>query len=371
VGFSRHAGHLVATYFSGGACCTSRGNVKILYLGTISGTSLHRRTALERLGHQVRHIDPEATLPKDYVRAKFRYESGALLSDRRVARDVLAQVERETYDLVWVDHGRCVGPVLIDGLRARFGPVLNLNVDDPYGWRDRLSWLLYRKAVAHYDLVVVVRKPNVEEARALGARDVMQVWRAADEVAHASRTLTTADRRKYGSDVVFVGTYFPERGPFFAELVRRGVPLTIFGDHWQKAREWPLLEPHWRGPSSRSDDEYAKMVQGAKVVLGLLSKGNRDLHTTRSAEVPLLGAAFCAERTPEHDALYLDGKEAVFWDDAAECAAACDALLRDAAWRRSVAAAGRARCIANGTLNERIAEAVLERAVGHARRLAA
>ena len=345
--------------------------MKILYLGAIAGTSLHRRTALERLGHQVRHIDPEAALPKDFLRARLRYESGALLSDRRVARDVLAQVGREAYDLVWVDHGRCVGPTLINGLREHSGPVLNLNVDDPYGWRDRLSWLLYRKAVAHYDLVVVVRKPNVEEARALGARDVMQVWRAADEVAHAPRTLTTADRRKYGSDVVFVGTHFPERGPFFAELVRRGVPLTIFGDHWQKAREWPLLEPHWRGPSSKSDDEYAKMVQGAKVVLGLLSKGNRDLHTTRSAEVPLLGGAFCAERTPEHDALYLDGKEAVFWDDAAECAAACDALLRDTAWRRSVAAAGRARCIANGTLNERIAEAVLERAVGRAGRLAA
>jgi hypothetical protein len=348
--------------------------LQILYLGTISGTSLHRRTALERLGHRVRHIDPEATLPKDYLRAKLRYESGALWSDRRVARDVLAQVERDAFDLVWVDHGRCVGPTLIDGLRSRFGPVLNLNVDDPYGWRDRLSWLGYRKAVPHYDLVVVVRKPNVEEALCLGARNVMQVWRAADEVAHAPRRVTTADRLKYGSDVVFVGTYFPERGPFFAELVRRGVPLSIYGDHWQKAREWPLLQKHWRGPSSKTDDEYASMVQCAKVVLGLLSKGNRDLHTTRSAEVPLLGAAFCAERTPEHDALYLDGKEALFFDDAAECAAACEALLKDAAFRRSVAAAGRARCLANGTLNEQIAEQVLARVAeigGLGRRLAA
>jgi hypothetical protein len=347
--------------------------VKILYLGTISGTSLHRRTALERLGHRVRHIDPEANLPKDYLRAKFRYESGALLSERRVARDVLAQVERDAYDLVWVDHGRCVGPALIDGLRERFGPVLNLNVDDPYGWRDRLSWLLYRKAVPHYDMVVVVRKPNVEEARSLGARNVIQVWRAADEVAHAPRTPTFAERKKYGSDVVFVGAHFPERGPFLSELVQRGVPLAIYGDSWHKSREWSVLQPHWRGPSSKTDDEYALMVQCAKVVLGLLSKANRDLHTTRSAEVPLLGAAFCAERTPEHDALYLDGKEALFWDDAAECAAACEALLNDVAYRRSVAAAGRARCLANGTLNEQIAEAVLQRVaqMGGAGRLAA
>ena len=337
--------------------------MKILYLGTQSGTSLHRRTALERLGHQVRHIDPEASLPKDFLRAKLRYESGALLSEWRVARDVLAQVGRESFDLVWVDHGRCVGPALIERLRRNSTSVLNLNVDDPYGWRDRLSWLLYRKAVRHYDLVCVVRQPNVEEAQALGSRDVMWVWRAADEVAHAPRTPTPEDRKKYGSDVAFVGTYFPERGPFLVELVKRGVPLSIYGDHWQKAPEWPLLEPYWRGPSSRSDHEYALMVQCAKVVLGLLSKGNRDLHTTRSAEVPLLGGVFCAERTWEHEALYLDGKEAVFWSDAAECAAACRDLLADDALRRSIASAGRARCIANGTLNEKVAEAVLQRAI--------
>jgi hypothetical protein len=335
--------------------------MKILYLGVVAGTSLHRRTALERLGHRVRHLDPESTLPKDYLRAKFRYETGALLSDRRVARDVLAALGRETFDLVWVDHGRCVGPALIEGLRQRAGAVLNLNVDDPYGWRDRLSWLLYRKAVAHYDLVVVVRRPNVEEAIALGARNVMWVWRAADEIAHAPCTPTQEERRRYASDVVFVGTYFPERGPFFAELLQRGVPLSIYGDHWQKAPEWPLLAPHWRGPASRSDREYALMVQCSKISLGLLSKGNRDFHTTRSAEVPHLGGLFCAERTPEHDALYRDGKEAVFWWDAAECAEQCHALLRDEPLRREIAAAGRARCIENGTLNEKIAEAVLQR----------
>ena len=347
--------------------------MKILYLGAASGTSLHRRWALERLGHRVRQIDPEANLPRDYLRAKLRYESGALLSERSVARDVLAQVGRESFDLVWVDHGRCVGPSLITGLQQRSGAVLNLNVDDPYGWRDRLSWLLYRKAVAHYDLVVVVRKPNLAEAHALGARNAMLVWRAADEVGHAPRTPSAEDRARYGSEVAFVGTYFPERGPFLAELVQRGVPLSIYGDHWQKAREWPLLERRWRGPGSKSDDEYALMVQCAKVNLGLLSKGNRDLHTTRSAEVPHLGSVLCAERTPEHDALYLDGKEALFWDDAAECAANCAALLADDAWRRSMAAAGRARCIANGTLNENVAEQVLARVaqLGAARRLAA
>jgi len=205
-----------------------------------------------------------------------------------------------------------------------------------------------------------VRRPNVQEAIALGARNVMWVWRAADQVAHAPLTPTPEEWRRYASDVSFVGTYFPERGPFLAELLERGVPLSIYGDHWQRAPEWPRLAAHWRGPASRSDRAYALMVQCSKVSLGLLSKGNRDLHTTRSAEVPHLGALFCAERTPEHEALYRDGKEAVFWWDAAECAK----QVPRAPPRRAAAPRDRrrrARCIENATLNERIAEAVLQR----------
>ena len=51
-----------------------------------------------------------------------------------------------------------------------------------------------------------------------------------------------ADHARWGSEVVFVGTHFPGRGPFMADLLRRGVPLTIYGNQWEKAREWPLLQ---------------------------------------------------------------------------------------------------------------------------------
>ena len=121
------------------------------------------------------------------------------------------------------------------------------------------------------------------------------------------------------------------------EVVRRGVPLSIFGPVWRKAREWPLLQPHYRA-EYLDGDSYAYAVQCAKVSLGMLSKGNRDLHTTRSMEIPALGGLLCAERTEEHLALYRDGEEAMFWSDSAECARACQALLADEPRRQRIAA---------------------------------
>ena len=336
--------------------------MNILYLGTDSSTSKHRADALARLGHAVTLLDPAQFLPAHPVFRKLNWEAGGLFSQPAVTRGVLGRIADARFDVAWVDSGRYVGPSLIRALQGRGSRVLNYNHDDPFGRRDRYSWLLYLKAVSAYDLVAVVREENVAEANARGARKVVRVYRSADEVAHAPRPLSAEDHERCDSEVCFVGTWMPERGPFLAELLRLGVPLTIYGNAWQRAREWPELRSAWRAPD-RLGDEYPKTIQCAKISLGLLSKGNRDLHTTRTAEIPFMGGLFCAERTSDHRFLYEEGQEAVFWSDAAECARVCRELLADEPRRREIARRGRARCIANGTLNERMMSDLLAEAL--------
>jgi spore maturation protein CgeB len=207
---------------------------------------------------------------------------------------------------------------------------------------------------------VVVRKENIEEARALGARKVLFVFRSADEVAHAPLELSEEEQAKWATEVLFVGTGFPERGPFLAQLVKLGVPLSIYGSRWSRLPEWKTIQQCWKGPNLGDTYSYAAAIQSAKVCLGLLSKGNRDLHTQRSLEIPCQGGVFCAERTEEHLALYEEDKEAVFWTTAEECAAKCRALLADEAWRRSVAENGRLRYLKNGWTNMKVAEKILK-----------
>ena len=345
--------------------------MRIAYIGPHRGTSLHRGRALERLGHAVTIVDPWSWLPKARWVGPWMYRTGAFGSNIFMARRLADAIEQARPDLVWVDQGEWFGPRMLRAIRERCGaavPIVNYTVDDPFGGRDARRFAGYLRAVPEYDLLAVVRAENVAEARAHGARAVMQVWRSADEVAHAPRELSIEQRRRFASAVVFVGTWMPERGPFMAELIRRGVPLSIWGDRWQKAREWPQLAPHWRGPGLDIDDDYAAAILAAKVNLGLLSMGNRDLHTTRSLEIPALGGLFCAERTSEHLALYEEGREAVFWNDAAECAEQCMDLLADEPRRKAIAAAGHARALRNGHSNERVMAQILEAAMGeHAR----
>jgi hypothetical protein len=172
--------------------------------------------------------------------------------------------------------------------------------------------------------------------------------------------MTPEQSRRWASEVAFVGSWMPERGPFMLDLVERGVPLAIYGPRWNKAPEWQALRPFHRADYVDGED-YAHAVQGARVSLGLLSLGNRDEHTTRSMEIPALGGLLCAQRTAEHVRFYEEDAEAVFWADSAECAAACLRLLADEPHRADVARRGRRRAAANGFTSENLIARMIDR----------
>jgi hypothetical protein len=337
--------------------------MKILYLGGDAGNSSHRHAAMRRLGHDVQVMDPWLFAPAIPGMARWCHHTGTAVVADIIAGRIARRLADHHFDLAWVESGEFVSAGLVRTLRAHARRVVNHNHDDPFGLRDGLRFRQYRAAVKEYDLVAVVRECNIAEARAAGARNIIRIYRSADEVAHAPRRLTEADFRRWGSDVAFIGTWMPERGSFMRDLMERSVPLSIFGNRWQRAPEWNAIRKAWRGPAADTEEEYARAVQCAKICLGLVSKENRDLHTTRSLEIPALGSLFLAERTGEHMALYREDAEAVFWSDAAECAAKCHALLADEPRIRTIAAAGHARGLANGHYNEKAITQILAAAM--------
>jgi hypothetical protein len=211
-----------------------------------------------------------------------------------------------------------------------------------------------------YDLCVVVRDVSAVECRAHGARKVLKVWRSYDEVAHCPDLAPKLVPAQFSADVSFIGTWMRHeaRDEFLLSLRERGLEIAVWGDRWDKSPLWRQLQPHWRGPNLVGSG-YVSAIRGAKICLGLLSKGNRDLHTTRSVEIPYAGGLLCAQRTSEHLELYVEDEEAVFWSDADECATKCLELLADPEKRERIASAGMRRVRQNRVGNEDICRQIL------------
>lgn len=327
---------------------------RVLYVGEDSGNSLSRLNAMKRLGYKVDTITPRKFLPKSNIIDRIMWKFSSLFFIPIINKGITKKLkDKNTYDLIWVNAGDYLFPSSVKILKKYSKKIINYTTDDPFGGRDGARHLGYKKAISLYDLIVVVRKPNIKEAYDLGAKKVMFTYMTADEVDHKKHNLTDEEIKKLESEVLFLGTWFPERGPFMLKLIKEGVPLTIIGPRWEKSKEWLDLKPYYRGSGLYGGD-YAKAIQSSKICLGLLSKGNRDEHTTRSMEIPALGSLLCAERTSEHEELYIDNKEAVFWETAEECAEVCNILLNNEDLRKHIALNGIEKVLNNNSFNEKM-----------------
>lgn len=338
--------------------------MNILYIGQNYGTSLQRCQALKRIGHDPYLIDPFALIQSNRFVAKWIHLTGAFALSTWVKNQIIKDIEKKHFDLVWVDGGVLCEPDLIIKLKNKFGFVINYNNDDPFPLKeygDYGKWRLYRESIPYYDLLAVVRKQNIKEVKEYGCKNVIHVFRSADEILHKPVVLNSDEVERWKSEVCFVGTWMPKRDSFIIRLLKRKLPLSIWGDRWHKSAEWNFIKPHWKGPGVFNSD-YSKIIQSSKICLGLLSIGNRDDHTQRSVEIPAIGGLFCAKRSAEHLQMYTEGREAVFWDTADECADVCFDLLKSPDLRIEIARRGHERCLSNNYFNEPTMKHILDQA---------
>lgn len=339
---------------------------RILYLGdsSPSSTSGHRANALSRLGHAVTISDPYKTFKNQLqsrLFAPIHFRTGYRFLNGKVIRWINEIIDTQSKpDIVWVNSGELFGPDSLRALKKLSCPIVLYNNDDPTGGRDGRRFDSLIASLKYYDLCAVMREINVAEFRERGAKNVIRVFMSYDEEVHKPFANINEIPANFRSDVAFIGTWmrYEKRDEFLLTLIQQGINVSIWGDRWEKSPHFETLKSHWRGSALRGR-EYVAAMQGAKICLGLLSKGNRDLHTQRTLETPFAGGVFCAERTSEHMQLYKEGVEAVFWSDADECAKICRQLLADDSLRESIRSAGMRRVRANKVGNEDACNTIL------------
>ncbi|MFN7751448.1 MAG: glycosyltransferase [Pseudomonadota bacterium] len=326
--------------------------------------------ALEALGHEVtrfawhHYFGPPrsargAAIGRDRPRTatllqrlQNRYLSGPLVG--RLNRDLLALAASTRPELVLVYRGTHVRPGTLRAL-ARMHPrpvLLGYNNDDPFGpGQPRSMWRHFLASLPHYDAVLAYRHRNLDEYRAAGARRVRLLRSWFIPARNHPVSLDAADHERYDCDVVFIGHHEDDgRAASLAAAAEAGFRLRLFGHGY----EWdPVLARHPAlsalAPVRQAwGEEYNKALCGAKIALCFLSRLNRDTYTRRCFEIPATGTLMLSERTADLESMFRPGVEADYFDDPASLLAQLRRYLDDDALRTRVAAAGRARVVADG-----------------------
>jgi spore maturation protein CgeB len=233
--------------------------------------------------------------------------------------------------------------------------------DNPFG--DRVSeqpiWRRFIDNIPLFDVHFVKRPSDVTEFGKRGAKRALLLSHGVYEPLFHPDPRPPAQRGPT-IPVSFVGTALDHRVGCIGDLVaKHRIPVRVFGARWR--RTWA----GWRYPHRFSgpvySEAYTRVVWDSKISLAFVSSSNRDEYNGRTFEIPGSGGFFLAERTPKHQELYEEGKEAEFFGSAEECASEIEFYLRNEEARRRIAVAGHERCIRSDySLTSRMREALAQ-----------
>ncbi|ADM10306.1 hypothetical protein PB2503_11294 [Parvularcula bermudensis HTCC2503] len=305
--------------------------------------------AFRRAGHSVETVNPAEYIPGGWnslvLRAVRRVLEQTMVETFN--RAILAAAENTRPHLLFVFKGQWVRAETLDKLRGM--GIVTINFYPDTGFRNHGRYL--PDAIARYDWVFTTKSFGVDDLREnYGMPRSSYIDHGFDPEVHRPHVLSPEEERRYGCDVVFVGSRTPKKEGDLAHLIahRPDLHYRIWG-----GCRWSFPIP----PGARVDfggilwgAEYAKALRGGKVALALLYEGDPgapapDNVTARTFEIPAAGGVMLHERTSVVADLFNENVEAVFFDDRDDLVAKVSGLIDAEATREAIATAGRQKVV--------------------------
>ena len=352
------------------------GKMKTLFVADFqSEFQLGMLKALQALGWVVEKFSWQNYIPESiWGKVQERYIFGSVI--KRINEALIEECNSLKPDVVFIYKGIYFWPQTITQLKDYTRLVVSYHPDNPFGnynadyakrYRIKENMLLNKivtyekslylprrvdnfiKAIPSYDINFVPRVENIGEYKNVGAREVYLLRRYYIPELHRPMELTEDDKKRFESDVIFIGHFEPDqRTECLEALLDVGVRVRLFGGGWNRSLSRELRKAFGTSIRPLYGEEYVKALCASKIALCFLSKLNKDTSTIRSFEIPACGTLLLSERTDEMKELFEEDKEAVYFSDKEELVQKVQLLLEEPEKRNAIAIAGHRRCISDG-----------------------
>ncbi|WP_405607778.1 glycosyltransferase [Polaribacter sp. Asnod1-A03] len=343
--------------------------MKILSVGTFRGesnTCLHRNWALEKYADKVDRVETSKGATSLFFKIAYHLFQLGLpikLPDGVLAnKNILKKIKENYYDVIWIDKGIVINKGTLNFIKKNSPKTKIVSYSpDNMALRHNQSQN-YLECIPLYDYIFTNKSYILEDMKSLGAKSIQFVNNSYEAAFHYPRSLSKEDIKRLGGDIGFIGTWEEERCKSILYLVDHGVPVKVFGGgKWNDYKDY---SPHLEIVPGVYSEDYSKALQALKISLCFLRKINFDQQTTRSVEIPACKGFMMAERTEEHQMLFKEKEEAVFFNSNEELLQQCVYYLENEKERLTISEAGWKRCQTSGYSNEKTVAKMLNIALG-------
>lgn len=273
------------------------------------GLALSLSRAFSKSGCEVAIFDDELAYKRISELAKNRFTHRLLWRSFsvRVQSDFIRIGAYEKPDIILVLKGWFFRPETIIQIKKEHPDLLLFcfNTDNPFNtWHFGSSNIWIRKSIAIYDSYLIWSKFLIEPLRLAGARKVEYLPFGYDPELHFPVSPSAEEKKKYGNEIVFIGSWDEEREWWLNQIC--DYPVTIWGNAWQKARK--KVRAKWKGRAVFGED-FSNVCNSSKIVLNFIRKQNIPAHNMRTFEVPACKGFMLTTRTNEQCEFFEENKE--------------------------------------------------------------
>ncbi|WP_333673696.1 CgeB family protein [Streptococcus parasuis] len=287
-------------------------------------------------------------------RLAFKYNFKLLLNSMNKAIENF--IEKSDYDIAIINKGIVISPKLVKSIKEKSNKNYILHYSaDPTLITHKTRY--FTNSIPFYDLCVTTKSYEIELYPQYNPKRVEFINQGYDksfvEIAKKS------NKREYLYDVVFIGRLEEHYAKALREVIKITENVAFWGPWEKQIRLYPDLAKFWKG-SSVFGEEYVLKLREGRICLGLLCKYHPDQSTTRTFEIPASGSFMLTERTAEHESLFIDGQEAVFFDTYHDLGQKVRYYLDNENIRKKIEIAGFKRCIDSNYSNDNRMKEILD-----------
>ena len=215
------------------------------------------------------------------------------------------------------------------------------------------------KAIPLYDLIFTTKTFGITDMEnKYGVKNAHFVPHGFDPEIHRKLAISNTDRKNFGCDVSFIGTWSPKKEAWLSILKERcpDIDLKIWGEQWYKSTS-AIIKDCLQNTAVMGD-LYAVAIQCSKINLGILSEqiagaSSGDLITSRTFHITGSSGFMLHERNEESILYFEENKEAGFFAGAEELAEQVKFFLKNDELREQVRNAGYQRALKDHSLDQR------------------
>jgi len=307
-------------------------------------------SAIRNLGHDVSVFEDRQHVIPGRIRAR-----SALLHRldlKIINRKLLALADSSKPEIAIITGGNRILAETISRLK-RLGIITVLWTTDPAPYFEPLA-----TEAASYDYIFCQGTEAVEIFAHAGIRGARWLPMACAPDYHHPVECTSAERKKYGSDIVFVGSYYPDRAALFEKLV--DFNIAVWGPGWGALDRNSPLRRCIRGAHT-TPDEWLKIYSSSKIILATHYKDPHNRLPVYQASPRIFEALACRAFVLCDDqrdvfSLFRDGEDLVRFFDLSDLVNKSKHYLAHPEERDKIAGKGNSSVLKNHTYVHRIRE---------------